>query len=60
MFLWWLPSRQVFFASAGFTQAQNLNPAFWKVTEGFRELVNERAVPGTLPDRSFQRGLGEV
>jgi hypothetical protein len=25
-----------------------------------RELVIERAVPGSLPDRSFQRGLGRV
>jgi hypothetical protein len=34
------------------------------VLEGYRridrELVNERAVPGCLPDRSFQRGLGVV
>ena len=32
------------------------------VLEGYRridrELVNERAVPGCLPDRSFLRGLG--
>lgn len=49
------------FARAGLCpEVQNQGPAFRKATVGFRELVIERAVPGSLPDRSFQRGLGRV
>jgi hypothetical protein len=49
------------FAGAGFQLSPERGSC---VSEGYREinrgLVNERAVPGSLPDRTFQRGLGYV